>query len=123
MDVRAQRELVDDLALALVTRELIVLREVRGRARVVDDLAVVDERRALRHGLLDRVDRALRLILDLDERGGLIGNLRRAGDDARDTVADVADVLGYDLAVIDRETGEAVAVIEPPRRASADDRE
>ena len=38
------------------------------------------------------------------------------------TVADVADVLGYDLAIIDRKTGEAVAVIEPPRRASADDR-
>ena len=91
MDVRAQRELVDDLALALVARELIVLREVRGRARVVDDLAVVDERRALRHGLLDRVDRALRLILDLDERGGLIGDLRRAGDDARDAVARAGD--------------------------------
>lgn len=30
MDVRAQRKLVDDLALALVARELIVLREVRG---------------------------------------------------------------------------------------------
>ena len=51
-------------------------------------------------------------------------NVGKAGrSPALGTVADVADVLGYDLAVIDRETGEAVAVIEPPRRASADDRE
>ena len=81
-----------DLAFALRHPRAYCTREVRGRARVVDDLAVVDERRALRHGLLDRVDRALRLILDLDERGGLIGDLRRAGDDARDAVADVADL-------------------------------
>ena len=108
MDVRAQRELVDDLALALVARELIVLREVRGRARVVDDLAVVDERRALRHGLLDRVDRALRLILDLDERGGLIGDLRRAGDDARDAVADVADLPVEESAVVRGRLGIAL---------------
>ena len=108
MDVRAQRELVDDLALALVARELIVLREVRGRARVVDDLAVVDERRALRHGLLDRVDRALRLILDLNKRGGLIGDLRRAGDDARDAVADVADLPVEEPPVMRRRLGIAL---------------
>lgn len=35
------------------------------------------------------------------------------------TVADVADVLGYDLAIVDRETGETVGTIEAPRRASA----
>lgn len=33
------------------------------------------------------------------------------------TVADVADVLGYDLAIVDRETGETVGTIEAPRRA------
>ena len=33
------------------------------------------------------------------------------------TVADVADVLGYDVAVVDRATGEVVAVVDPPRRA------
>lgn len=37
------------------------------------------------------------------------------------TVADVADVLGYDLAVIDRETGEAIAMIEAPRRRTRDE--
>lgn len=35
------------------------------------------------------------------------------------TVADVADVLGYVLAIVDRETGETVGTIEAPRRASA----
>lgn len=35
------------------------------------------------------------------------------------TVADVADVLGYDMAIVDRETGETVGTIEAPRRASA----
>lgn len=34
------------------------------------------------------------------------------------TVADVADVLGYRLDVVDRETGEVVGSIEPPRRAA-----
>lgn len=33
-----------------------------------------------------------------------------------DTVADVADVAGCDVAIIDRATGETVGVIEPPRR-------
>lgn len=32
------------------------------------------------------------------------------------TVADIADVLGYDVAIIDRATGETVGTIEPPRR-------
>lgn len=33
------------------------------------------------------------------------------------TVTDIADVLGYDLAIVDRETGETVGTIEAPRRA------
>ena len=37
------------------------------------------------------------------------------------TVADIADVLGYEIVVIDRAAGERVGVIEPPRSpASAD---
>lgn len=37
------------------------------------------------------------------------------------TVADIADVLGFDVAIIDRETGERVGTIEPPRsQAEAD---
>ena len=68
----------------------------------------MDERRALRHGLLDRVDRALRLILDLDERGGLIGDLRRAGDDACHAVADVAHLQIEEAAVMRRRLGVAL---------------
>lgn len=33
------------------------------------------------------------------------------------TVADVADVAGCDVCVIDRETGAVVATVTPPRRA------
>lgn len=34
------------------------------------------------------------------------------------TVADVADVVGVDVVLIDRATGETVGVVEPPRRAA-----
>lgn len=34
------------------------------------------------------------------------------------TVTDIADVLGYNVAIVDRESGEIVAVVDPPRRAS-----
>lgn len=34
------------------------------------------------------------------------------------TVADIADVLGYRLAVVDVETGEEVGIIDPPRKAA-----
>ena len=33
-----------------------------------------------------------------------------------DTVADVADVVGCDVVIRDRVTGETVGVIDPPRR-------
>lgn len=36
------------------------------------------------------------------------------------TVADVADVLAYDVAIVDRESGEVVAVVDPPRRAAGE---
>lgn len=42
---------------------------------------------------------------------------RAGGSPALATVADVADVLGYDIAIVDRETGEAVGTVEAPRRA------
>lgn len=34
-----------------------------------------------------------------------------------DTVADVADVAGCDVCIIDRDTGAVVATVTPPRRA------
>lgn len=34
-----------------------------------------------------------------------------------DTLADVADVAGVDVALIDRTTGEVIAKVDPPRRA------
>ena len=32
------------------------------------------------------------------------------------TVAEIADALGYDVAIIDRETGERLGTIDPPAR-------
>lgn len=63
-----------------------------------------------------------RVSSDLERSRSYVAGVAGRTGVALGTVADVADVLGYDLAVIDRETGEAVAVIEPPRRASAGDR-
>ena len=37
------------------------------------------------------------------------------------TVADIADVLGLDVALVDRESGEVVAVVDPPRRDGRED--
>ncbi len=36
------------------------------------------------------------------------------------TVADIADALGYRLAVVDVTTGEEVGTIDPPRKAARD---
>lgn len=33
------------------------------------------------------------------------------------TVAEIADALGYDVAIIDRESGERLGTIDPPARA------
>lgn len=38
-----------------------------------------------------------------------------------DTVADVADLAGVDVVLVDRATGERVAVVDPPRRATGPD--
>lgn len=38
-----------------------------------------------------------------------------------DTVADVADVCGVDVKLVDRETGEVVATIDPPHRVKRED--
>ena len=35
------------------------------------------------------------------------------------TVADVADVCGVDVVLVDRATGERVGVVDPPRRDQA----
>lgn len=36
------------------------------------------------------------------------------------TVADVADVLGYDVVLVRRSDGTAMGTIEPPRKAAGD---
>ena len=37
------------------------------------------------------------------------------------TVADIADVLGYEVTICDRATGVRVGVIEPPRQSASAD--
>ena len=77
-----------------------------------------------------QVDRVIRALID---HSGMSGNavsaaLNRSREWARitsqpgrvpriDTVADVADVAGCEVVIIDRTTGETVATIDPPRRA------
>ncbi len=41
---------------------------------------------------------------------------RSGRDPSLGTITRVADVAGYDIAIIDRATGETVATIDPPRR-------
>ena len=38
-----------------------------------------------------------------------------------DTVADVADVAGVDVVLIDRATGDRVGVVDPPRQSALAD--
>lgn len=57
----------------------------------------------------------------LGKTGTWASNVAGAGrSPALATVADVADVLGYDLAVVDRETGETIGTLDAPRRRGAD---
>lgn len=37
-----------------------------------------------------------------------------------DTIADIADVAGCDLVIVDRATGDTVGVVEPPRRSASE---
>ena len=77
-----------------------------------------------------QVDRIIRTLID---RSGLSTNgvsaalgksrewARLTAKPGRDpklgTVADVADVAGCDVCIIDRKTGAVVATVTPPRRA------
>ena len=102
MNIGAQRELIHDLAFALVTGQLVERRQIVGSAGIIDHFAVVDQRSALGHRLLHRIHGALRLILHLDERGGLVGDLRRAGNDAGNAVAHMTHLHVEQAAVMGR---------------------
>ena len=65
-----------------------------------------------RSGLSDR-----RVSLDLGKCETWARNTKKNAKDSRiGTVADVADVAGCDVCIIDRETGAVVATVTPPRR-------
>ncbi|WP_281657204.1 hypothetical protein [Collinsella stercoris] len=78
-----------------------------------------------------QVDRIIRTLIDRSglSMNGMSAALGKSREWARltakpgrvpklDTVADVADVAGCDVAIIDRETGAVVATVTPPRRAA-----
>ena len=66
-----------------------------------------------RSGLSDR-----RVSLDLGKCETWARNTKKNAKDPRiGTVADVADVAGCDVCIVDRETGAVVATVTPPRRA------
>lgn len=61
---------------------------------------------------------AERLSLELGHSKSWASVVRRTTRTPRlDTVADVADVAGCDVVIVDRETGATVATVTPPRRA------
>lgn len=57
--------------------------------------------------------------LDMGRNDSFVGHVARTTRvPSIGTVSDVADVLGYDLAVIDRATGEELGRVTPPRRTA-----
>ena len=77
-----------------------------------------------------QVDQAIRLLIDhsglsartvsakLGRSPAWAGLTAGPGRDPKTgTLVDVADLAGCDVAIIDRETGERIGTIEPPRRA------
>ena len=101
--VAVQRELIDHLALSLVTGELgIVFVKIVRRARVVLHSAVMHQRSPLRHGLLDRKYGPQRLVFHFDEFPCLYRFFERLSDDSGHTVADVPDFFVEKLPVMRR---------------------
>lgn len=45
-------------------------------------------------------------------------NVSKAAAPRVDTLADVADAAGVDVALIDRASGDLIAVVDPPRKAA-----
>lgn len=55
--------------------------------------------------------------IDLGRSSAWASNVGRAGrSPALATVAEIADALGYEVAIIDRASGEVVARVDPPTR-------
>ncbi len=61
---------------------------------------------------------ANRLSADLGRSREYVRNAAGKESPALATVADVADVAGCDVCIVDRETGAVVATVTPPRRAA-----
>lgn len=81
-----------------------------------------------------QVDKAIRLLIEhsgmsdramsktLDHVDSWARQTAAPGRDPKlSTVADVADVAGVDVALIDRVTGERIGTVTPPRRAAGGD--
>lgn len=61
------------------------------------------------------------LSADLGKSREYVRNIAvRAAAPRLDTIADIADVAGVDVVLVDRATGETVGVVEPPRRAAGE---
>ena len=61
------------------------------------------------------------LSADLGKSREYVRNIAvRAAAPRLDTIADIADVAGCDLVIVDRATGETVGVVDPPRRSASE---
>ena len=96
-------------AFALIARELVVFVKILRRSGAVFDYAVVDERRAFRHGFFDCEDGRERLVLNFDEISCLACGLERLGNYSRDSVADMVHFLVQEPSVMRRRLRVALA--------------
>ena len=108
-DIRTQRELIDHIALTLVTGAAIVLVQIRRSACVILDGAVMNQRSALCHGFFHGINRCLRLIYHMDQLSRFLGNFRCSCNDTRNAVADMAHLLVEQAAVMRGRFGIALA--------------
>ena len=109
VNIGVEGELIDHLSLAGIALQLVVFLQIVRCAGVILHGAVVHQRRTLGHGLFHGEHGARRLILHLNEGGRLVGDLRRAGYDARHTVAHMAHFHVKQPPVVGRGFGVALS--------------
>ena len=90
------------------------------RERDVVGCFVPDDRRAGFHGILDIDHCRQRLVIDLDQFGGILSLRQRFGDDERDALADRAHLVGGENAARRAKALRAAHVLGHRRRQAAE---
>jgi hypothetical protein len=77
---------------------------------------IPDQRRARREGGFVRDDRRQRLVIDLDQLGGVLRLVQGLGDDKRDVITDPAHLVRDQRRKADLAGRLAALALEPTRR-------